>query len=126
MKRNDINRLLKVCLDIAEWVDDKSDTDKNWYGGELCDDIGLGCRALSGYLRSGIRAVMELQEKYHRANERRNLAEISEKEMRDFLQDVFGDEEPHTINDKDKARIRDFVQNLMKEWDEKEAAEEDG
>ena len=64
MKAYNINKFLKVCLDIAEWVDDKSDADKNWLGGEICRDIGLGCRALSGYLRSGVKSVMELQEKY--------------------------------------------------------------
>ena len=102
MKAYNINKFLKVCLDIAEWVDDKSDADKNWLGGEICRDIGLGCRALSGYLRSGVKSVMELQEKYHYANERRNIAESNLEAMEDFLQDVFGDSDIHTINDKDK------------------------
>lgn len=46
------------------------------------------------------------------------------KEMRDYLEDVFGDPEPYTINDKDKERIKMFVKGIMKEWDTEEGDEE--
>lgn len=120
MKAYNINRFLKVCLDIAEWVDDKSDADKNWFGGDMCHDIGLGCRALSGYLRSGVKSVMELQEKYHHANELRNFAESCKESMEEFLRDVFGDAEIYSINDKDKERIKEFVKGIMAEWDDRD------
>ena len=37
---------------------------------------------------------------------------------RDFLTDIFGDEEPETLNEEYKSRIRDFVQGLLKEIDD--------
>ena len=53
--------------------------------------------------------VMELQEKYHHANELRNFAESCKESMEEFLRDVFGDAEIYSINDKDKERIKEFV-----------------
>lgn len=44
--------------------------------------------------------------------EYQNYAEIREKSARDFLQEVFGDEYIDTINDEDKQKIKEFVQQL--------------
>lgn len=116
MKRNYINELLRICLNIADLVDEKGEENDFTFA----DDLGLGFRALSGYLRSGVKAVIDLQASYHSANEGRILAEIGEKDLQKFVEEVFGDPEPQMINDKDKARIKEFVQGIMKEWDEAE------
>ncbi len=124
MTRNDVNRLVKVCLDIAEYIDKKTDQDKQYFGGEMCEEIGLGCRALTAYLRKGAVAVIDLQRDYHWAMERKNASEMSEKICRDFLEDVFGDKEIDTINDSDKERIKEFVRGIMKEWEDEWEKEE--
>ena len=38
--------------------------------------------------------------------------------MRDFLTDIFGDEEPETLNEEYKKRIREFVQGILKDIDD--------
>lgn len=66
MQRNNINKLIAICLDIAEHVDEKGE--KNDF--TLADDLGIGFRALSRCLRSGVKAVIDLQASYHSAQEK--------------------------------------------------------
>lgn len=37
--------------------------------------------------------------------------------MREFLTDIFGDEESETLDDEYKQKIKDFVIELLKEFD---------
>lgn len=116
MKRNRVNKLIEICLNIADLVDEQGENNDFTFA----DSLGLGYRALSGYLRSGVKDIIELQASYRSANERAILAEIGEKDIQGFVEEVFGDPEPQTINDKDKARIKEFVQRLMEEGDKAE------
>lgn len=109
----EINYLVKICLDIANIVDRHGEKDKPYL-----DELGLGYRALSISLRRGVKAVIDLQDDYSKALEYQNHAEIREKSARDFLQEVFEDEYIDTINDEDKQKIKEFVQQLMKKWEE--------
>lgn len=109
----EINYLVKICLDIANIVDRHDEKDKPYL-----DELGLGYRALSISLRRGVKAVIDLQDDYSKALEYQNHAEIREKSARDFLQEVFEDEYIDTINDEDKQKIKEFVQQLMKKWEE--------
>lgn len=109
----EINYLVKICLDIANIVDRHGEKDKLYL-----DELGLGYRALSISLRRGVKAVIDLQDDYSKALEYQNYAEIREKSARDFLQEVFEDEYIDTINDEDKQKIKEFVQQLMKKWEE--------
>ena len=89
MNKGNINRFLSVCLDIADWYDEHGDNDKDWYGNDMTKDIGLGYRALTSYLRRGVKEVIELQEKYHRAKEECNYHKIAENDQREYLLDIF-------------------------------------
>lgn len=120
MKPNYVNKLIKICLDIAELVDTKGDDDPEWFGGDFSKEIGLGYRALSGYLRSGAKAVIDIQRDYHTARERLNFAEREAEDCREYMEELFGDPEPQSINEEDKKRIKDFVASIMKEWDEQD------
>ena len=80
----------------------------------------LGYRALSGILRCGCKEIIDLQNNYHGAIEAKNLAKIGEKEAHDVLEEMFGDREVYTINDKDKERIKAFVRSIQDEWERKE------
>jgi hypothetical protein len=109
----EINYLVKICLDIANIVDRHGEKDKPYL-----DELGLGYRALSISLRRGMKAVIDLQDDYSKALEYQNNAEIREKSARDFLQEVFEDEYIDTIDNEDKQKIKEFVQQLMKKWEE--------
>ena len=113
MKRDDLAKLSEICLRIANIVDRNGEPGEF----ELCDELGLGYLALSGYLRAGVKAIIDIQNDLANARADREYARISEQSMREFIVDIFGDEEPETLNDEYKKRIRDFVGELLKEMD---------
>jgi len=115
MKFDHVTRLIQICLDIANMSDESGEKKE-----QFLPELGLGYGALSRSLRDGCKGVIELQDRYHRAVQSRNLAKISEKDAHDFLEDVFGDREPYTINDRDKERIKEFVASIKAEWEEQE------
>ena len=90
----------------------------------MSEKLGLGYRALSRYLRSGVKAVIDLQSNYRSANERRMYAESGNKEARQFLEDIFGIEEPETLADIYKERFHKLAAEIKAEW-EKEEKEDD-
>ena len=106
-------KLSDICLRIANIVDRQGENGSF----SLADELGFGYLALSGYLRSGVKAIADMQMDYSNAKSQKQLAEICEQEMRDFLTDIFGDEEIESINEADKEKIRQFVQELEKEWE---------
>lgn len=115
---NYLNNMLKICLNIADYYDNKGDKDNDFLKDELTDEMGLGYRALSSYLRKGVQEVISLQSNYHSACHQRNFEKSLRESKEEFLFEVFGDEEPESINDKDKQRIKEFVQSIFKEWEQ--------
>ena len=113
---NYLNNMLKICLNIADYYDNKGDKDADFLDDELTKEIGLGYRSLTNYLRKGVQEVISLQTNYHNAFHQMNFEKSIQESQKDFLLDVFGDEEPYCINDKDKQRIREFVQSIFAEW----------
>lgn len=109
-----LNRFLQICLNIAEWYDNRGEEDRNWFGDEITKAIGLGYKAMTGYLRTGVKGVIELQSKYHAMNEEAYYARSNEQDMRDFLIEIFGEEEPETLNDEIKAKIKNAVYEILK------------
>lgn len=120
MYRNNINELVKRCLDMAELADTHGEADTR---PDFLNELGLGYRAFSGTLRRGVIEIINLQTRYHQEVEKARLCQIGEEEMREFVEDVFGDPEAYTINDKDKQRIKEFVRQLEEEWEQEEADE---
>ena len=118
MKYDYITRLMQVCLDIANLADEKGEQDEF-----ILPELGLGYRALSGILRRGCKDIIDLQGKYHAAIEGKNLAKIGEKTAYGFLEDIFGDREIDSINDKDKERIKAFVKQIYDDWELAEVEE---
>ena len=112
-RTEEINYLVKICLDLANIVDRHGEKDEPYL-----EELKLGYRAFSRSLRSGVKAVIDLQDDYSKALEYQSYAETGEKEARDFLQEVFGDEEIDAINEEDKQKIKEFTQQLMEKWEE--------
>lgn len=117
---NYLNNMLKICLNIADYYDNKGDKNVYFLDDELTKEIGLGYRALTSYLRKGVQEVISLQSNYHSACDQRNREKSLREGKEEFLLEVFGDEEPESINDKDKQRIKEFVQSIFKEWEQKD------
>lgn len=69
MKASRLNRFLQICLDIAEYYDTKCEENDFCFNDDLIKDLGLGCKALSGYMRNGVKEVIELQANYHTQKE---------------------------------------------------------
>ena len=122
MTINKVNRLIQICLDIADCVDEAGQEEDalEKVNRLTLDNVNLGYRALSLYLREGIKAVIDLKADYYKALERAKHAKESEKAAGEFLQDVFGDSDIDCINDADKARIRQFVRGIMEEWEKED------
>lgn len=116
------NRLIRVCLDMADSLDEAcaSDEAAKQVNEFTMKYAKVGYRALTSYLREGIKAIIDLKREYYRAIENVKFAKQSEKYAGEFLEDIFGDSDIDCINDTDKARIRQFVAGIMKEWEEKE------
>lgn len=114
MKRDSLARLSEICLQIASITDRKGESGDTTY----CDELGLGYLALSSYLRDGVKSIIDLQNDLANARSDAHLARVGEESMREFLTDIFGDEEPETLNEEYKNRIREFVQELLKEMND--------
>ena len=117
MAINYINNFLKIALNIADYYDNKGYYSEDFLNDEMTKEIGLGYRALTSYLRKGVQEVITLQSNYHSACEQRNYEKSLREGKEEFLLEVFGDEEPESINNKDKQRIKEFVQSIFAEWD---------
>lgn len=117
----DLNALAELCLNIANIIDRRAE--ENGKGDYDIDELGMGYRAADYYLRQGVKAIVDIQNMYAYEKEKADLAKISEQVANDFVKDIFGDEEVTSINDKDKERIRQFVQDIYKEWEDEDEDE---
>ena len=116
MKQDYLCKLAEISLNIANVVDRQGANDDC----SLADSLGMGYRALSSYLRQGVKAIVDIQERCTGAQERAQLAEISEQSARYFLKDIFGDEEIDSVSDDDKNKIKEFVSALLNSEDDEQ------
>ena len=106
-----LSRLAEICLRMANVIDRHGENGDY----EFADEVGMGYLALSGYLRDGVKAIADMQMNYSEAVSQKNLAELSESGAREYLKDIFGDEDVDSLNETYKARIKEFVQSLFDE-----------
>lgn len=115
MKRFEIVGLCGICLKLAELIDRR--TDEQNQNDKILNDLGLGCRAFTSYLRNGVKGIVDLQNDYTRALDKAQYAKISENQARDMLEDIFGDREADSLNDELKEKIKTYVSELLKEYE---------
>ena len=116
MKQDCLCKLAELSLKIANVIDRQGEK-RNF---SFADELNMGYRALSIYLRQGVKAIVDIQENYSNVKEKMELAELSEQEARGFLRDIFGDEDIDSISDENKAKIREFVSELFCDDDDTE------
>ena len=113
IRMNKIYRFIDICLRLADLADQKHET-------PFKEDISMGWGAFSSYMRQGVKELIDLKQDYYNALYRENVAEQSEKDARDFLEECFGDREIDSINDADKKQILDLCRQIEKEWENEE------
>ena len=113
IRMNKIYRFIQICLQLADIADQKKET-------PFHDELSMGCMAFSGYMRQGVKEIIDLKQDYFFTMSRMEIAEQSEKDARDFLKDCFGDSEIDSINDADKERILAVCKQIEAEWEEQE------
>lgn len=75
-----LNRFIKICLDIAEYYDTKGEENEHFLNDDMTRKLGLGYRALSGYMREGVKEIINLQGNYHTVKEQLHYAQEWDKE----------------------------------------------
>lgn len=112
IRMNKVYRFIELCLQLADLADQKQVT-------PFDEDLRMGWGAFSSYMRQGVKEVIDLKQDYYNALYRRSIAEQSEKDARDFLQECFGDSEIDSINDADKERIIALCKQIEAKWEDK-------
>lgn len=116
--KDDATRLIEIVLRIAELSDSKYEETNMRY--DLVDDLGYGYLAFSGILRAGAKAVIDLQNDLHNYKSKYQTEKQDNEIVRDFLEELFGDREIDSINDKDRKRIMDLCNQIRAEWESEE------
>lgn len=110
-----INSLLSLCVKLAN-VSDR-DAEKG-IKPKYLDDVGMGYLAFSRTLRDGAKAIIDMQMILSEAISKAESESEDAENVRDFLEECFGDREIDTINDKDKERIISLCNTIHAEWEE--------
>jgi len=110
-------RLISLCLQLADLADAQGETPFN---NVLPNGLHMGYRAFSGFMRGGVKEIIDLQNDYYGMESDAEIAKKSEEDARDFLQECFGDREIDSINEEDRDRILFLCNKIRREWEEKE------
>lgn len=108
-----VYRFIPICLQLADLADEKEET-------PFDENLHMGYRAFSGYIRGGVKELIDLQNDYYGMVLRADIAKKSEEDARDFLYECFGDREIDSINEADRRRILAICDKIRREWEEKE------
>lgn len=63
--KNNLHRFLAICLDIAEYYDTMGEKADSVLEDNMLKELGLGYRAFTGYLRQGVKEIIDLQNDFH-------------------------------------------------------------
>lgn len=73
---NYLNNLIKVCLNIADYYDNKGDNDNDFLEDDMIKEIGIGYRTLTSHLRKGVQEIISLQSDYHNTRRQMNSKKL--------------------------------------------------
>lgn len=110
-KTNKLTSLVGILMKMACIIDRHGENGDS----QFADEIGMGYLALSSYLRDGVKAIVDMQMEYSEAIANKQIAELSEQYARNYLKEIFGDEDIDSINERYKLKIKEFVQSLFNE-----------
>lgn len=108
----DLNRLAEICLNLASITDRKAELGDQY---RYLDDLGMGYRAFGSYLRSGVKAIADIQEMYACAKETTTIIKAGNEETKKFLNNILGDRNIYEVSNEEKKKIKAFIQELEEE-----------
>lgn len=103
-------KFISICLQMADMADVRQVS-------PFDNGLLIGYRAFSGYMRGGVKDIIDLQNDFYGMVFRAEYAERDEKDARDFLQECFGDREIDSINEDDRNRILFLCNKIRQEWE---------
>lgn len=112
---NGIARLIEIMLNLADIADEKQET-------PFDQEMGLGYRAFTLYIREGIKQIIDLKRDYFSAKECEEYAKMELKSNEELLEKIFGRTDLEVYNDDELARFKALADEIQKEID-KEVAE---
>lgn len=107
-KTNKINRFLEISLNSADLVE-TFDTINPFTGG-----LGLGIRSYPGYIRQGVKEVIDLKQEKIKLKDQLEFAEDELKEYREIISPDYLD----YLTDENKEKIKEFFEKLLDEVEE--------
>lgn len=108
-------RFIPICLQLADLADAQGETP---FHNVLPNGFHMGYRTFSGFMRGGVKEIINLQNDFYDMAFKAEYAERDEKAARDFLQECFGDREIDSINEDDRKRILFLCDKIRREWEE--------
>lgn len=109
---NRLTNLIRVCHDLAEVIEEKH----NKYA-DLANDVGMGYKVLTNYLRQGLIEVVALESRYWREKEQRALARMELKDNIDFIAELFGEIPVELLaemtNEEEKAKLQKVANEIV-------------
>lgn len=107
-KVNNLNNFLKISLDSADLVE-TFDSINPFTGG-----LGLGIRSYPGYIRQGVKEVIDLKQEKTRLKDQLEFAKDELKEYREII----SPDDLDYLTDENKERIKRFFKELLDEVEE--------
>lgn len=103
-------RFMSICLQMADMADEKQES-------PFDNGLNMGYRAFSGYMRGGVKEIIDLQNDFYGMAFKAEFAQKDADDARDFLQECFGDREIDSINEGDRDRILFLCNKIRREWE---------
>ncbi len=113
MRIDNVNKVIKIMLDLANIADEREET-------PFDKEMGLGYRAFTGYIREGVQGIIKLQSDYYTACEMRDRAKEDLKDYEELLNRIFGTTDVTEYNDEEIAKIKAVVAAIEKSWENDE------
>jgi hypothetical protein len=107
---NRIARLIEILMNLADIADERQET-------PFDREMGLGYRAFTGYIREGIKQIIDLKRDYYSACESREYAKMELKSNEEILEKIFGRTDVDVYNDEEIARFKALADEIQKEID---------
>lgn len=113
----DISQFLGLCIESAS----------NAYANDArlyIEELGLGYRAYSSYMRKGVKAVIDMQGYVDNLCDRVSYLESQVEEYSEFFGDVLESEDVTYLEEEDRQKIGKFIDDLIKAKDKELEAED--
>lgn len=109
---NPINRLIDIMLELAGLADNKQKA-------PFENDIGLGCRAFSGLIRTGTVELIKMQDELASTKADAEYYRESLIDWETFSEEVFGRKDAvDFFTDEEKARMKEALKSIVEHPEE--------